>query len=80
VTRATAGKVGIDNAGFEKYRELEGMDESESADAALRPPSTRHPPFLDRQDAGRQLANLLLSYKVELPVVLALPRGGVPVA
>jgi putative phosphoribosyl transferase len=36
--------------------------------------------FRDRQDAGRQLARLLLRYKKENPVVLALPRGGVPVA
>ncbi len=37
-------------------------------------------PFLDRADAGRQLARALASYKDRNPVVLALPRGGVPVA
>ncbi len=37
-------------------------------------------PFIDRADAGRQLAKALLQYKDEQPVVLALPRGGVPVA
>jgi predicted phosphoribosyltransferase len=37
-------------------------------------------PFLDRADAGRQLAGALASYKDERPVVLALPRGGVVVA
>jgi putative phosphoribosyl transferase len=35
--------------------------------------------FSDRRDAGRQLANRLLHCKQENPVVLALPRGGVPV-
>jgi predicted phosphoribosyltransferase len=37
-------------------------------------------PFSDRTDAGRQLAKALASYKDDKPVVLALPRGGVPVA
>jgi putative phosphoribosyl transferase len=37
-------------------------------------------PFKDRTDAGRQLADALLSYKEAHPIVLALPRGGVPVA
>jgi putative phosphoribosyl transferase len=36
--------------------------------------------FEDRSDAGRQLATRLLHYKDERPVVLGLPRGGVPVA
>ena len=36
--------------------------------------------FGDRADAGRQLATRLLRYKDERPVVLGLPRGGVPVA
>ncbi len=35
--------------------------------------------FADRQDAGRRLAALLMHLKSEQPVVLALPRGGVPV-
>ncbi len=36
-------------------------------------------PFRDRKDAGRQLAEQLDRYRDEDPVVLALPRGGVPV-
>jgi predicted phosphoribosyltransferase len=37
-------------------------------------------PFKDRADAGRKLAVALAGYKDQQPVVLALPRGGVPVA
>ena len=36
--------------------------------------------FKDRSDAGRKLALALRDYKNRQPVVLALPRGGVPVA
>jgi putative phosphoribosyl transferase len=36
--------------------------------------------FRDREDAGRQLVPRLMSYAAQNPVVLALPRGGVPVA
>src|SRR5947199_5565060 len=35
--------------------------------------------FEDRRDAGRQLAAALAHYESSRPVVLALPRGGVPV-
>ncbi len=35
--------------------------------------------FADRVDAGRQLAAALERYRAENPIVLALPRGGVPV-
>lgn len=38
------------------------------------------PLFADRSDAGRQLSSRLMHFKVQDPVILALPRGGVPVA
>jgi putative phosphoribosyl transferase len=37
-------------------------------------------PFKDRSDAGQKLAAALTKYKDQGPVILALPRGGVPVA
>jgi len=36
--------------------------------------------FSDRQEAGKQLASKLTSYKGKNPLLLAVPRGGVPVA
>ena len=36
--------------------------------------------FADRADAGRRLARALVDYRNRDPVVLALPRGGLPVA
>jgi putative phosphoribosyl transferase len=36
--------------------------------------------FLDRRDAGRRLATVLAPLSRERPVIVALPRGGVPVA
>ena len=40
----------------------------------------QHAKFIDRADAGRQLAVRLLPMALDRPVVYALPRGGVPVA
>lgn len=37
-------------------------------------------PFYNRKDAGKKLAAALAGYKDRKPVILALPRGGVPVA
>jgi putative phosphoribosyl transferase len=37
-------------------------------------------PFKDRSEAGSKLAAALARYKDQQPVILALPRGGVPVA
>ncbi|MDF3069162.1 MAG: putative phosphoribosyltransferase [Polyangiaceae bacterium] len=37
-------------------------------------------PFRNRRDAGRRLADELQRFEAQAPVVLALPRGGVPVA
>jgi len=36
--------------------------------------------FADRRDAGRRLAVLLEPFRDELPVIVGIPRGGVPVA
>lgn len=36
--------------------------------------------FIDRRDAGQQLAPIVAALGLHLPLVLALPRGGVPVA
>ncbi|MHA6692082.1 phosphoribosyltransferase [Devosia sp. A449] len=38
------------------------------------------PPFADRREAGRQLAQAVAALQLHDPLVVALPRGGVPVA
>ena len=35
--------------------------------------------FIDREDAGKKLANALVKYKDKNVLVLAIPRGGVEV-
>ena len=42
--------------------------------------SPRTPSFVDRRDAGRALARELRHLDLQHPLILALPRGGVPVA
>src|SRR5208283_1532978 len=37
-------------------------------------------PFNDRFEAGRKLAKALARHRKQQPAILALPRGGVPVA
>lgn len=43
-------------------------------------PGSINLPFANRREAGRLLAHNLLKFRKEHPLVLALPRGGVPVA
>ena len=52
---------------------------SDRADTKVDDESPPPPRFRDRQDAGRRLATMLEDYRAESPVILALPRGGVPV-
>ena len=44
------------------------------------PMASPHFKFVDRADAGRQLAARLVTMALDRPIVYALPRGGVPVA
>lgn len=48
--------------------------------AATASSAPRSQPYADRAEAGRELAAALARRRWERPVVLALPRGGVPVA
>lgn len=47
---------------------------------AAEPLSQRHLPFDNRREAGRILASQLAPFAADHPLILALPRGGVPVA
>jgi predicted phosphoribosyltransferase/dienelactone hydrolase len=55
----------------------DAAEETESGDC---PDDEEDLVFDDRVDAGRKLAARLLKYKDQNPVVLGVPRGGVPVA
>jgi putative phosphoribosyl transferase len=46
----------------------------------IREPRENDMPFTDRSEAGRKLAEALAKYRDQDVVVLALPRGGLPVA
>jgi putative phosphoribosyl transferase len=48
--------------------------------ACVTPRGLSHERFPDRAAAGRALAQRLLEVELDAPVVVALPRGGVPVA
>src|SRR5215470_16511418 len=56
----------------------EGWARSGRPPARPRPMRRRHM-FRDRADAGLRLAELLVPMALGAPVVVALPRGGVPV-
>jgi len=62
---------------FAKYLTADAAEKAASADC---PDDDEDIVFADRVDAGRKLAARLLKYKDQQPVVLAVPRGGVPVA
>jgi putative phosphoribosyl transferase len=55
-----------------------GAVDSAAGDRPDPPSGTRR--FKDRRDAGRRLARLLEGLRDEHPLVVGLPRGGVPVA
>ena len=62
---------------FAKHLSNDAAEAEESSDC---PYDEEDIVFADRVDAGRKLAARLLKYKDQNPVVLAVPRGGVPVA
>src|ERR1019366_4406320 len=62
---------------FAKHLSNDTAEEEASGDC---PDDEDNIVFADRVDAGRKLAARLLKYKDQNPVVLGVPRGGVPVA
>jgi len=62
---------------FTKYLTSDAAEEGASTDC---PHDNESIVFADRADAGRRLAERLLKYKNQNPVVMGVPRGGVPVA
>ena len=62
---------------FAKYLTGDAAEQKASADC---PNDDEDIVFADRVEAGRKLAVRLLKYKDQQPVVLGVPRGGVPVA
>ena len=62
---------------FAKYLTGDAPEQKASADC---PDDDEDIVFADRVEAGRKLATRLLKYKDQQPVVLGVPRGGVPVA
>ena len=62
---------------FAKYLTADAAEKEASRDC---PNDDEDIVFADRVEAGRKLAARLLKYKDQQPVVLGVPRGGVPVA
>ncbi len=62
---------------FARYLANEAAEGDASADC---PADDEELIFADRSEAGRKLAARLAKYKAQNPVVLSVPRGGVPVA
>ena len=62
---------------FAKHLINDAAEQDASADC---PDDDEDLVFADRGDAGRKLAARLLKYQDQNPVVLGVPRGGVPVA
>lgn len=76
----------LEVAGSRPVRRLAEVSERRAACGAPRMSPATHPKimstvaFEDRRQAGRKLAEKLLPFAPARPIVMALPRGGVPVA